>query len=141
RVVPLLGEEGLELHDLGKRGGAHARVSRLKPRLGSTAEAAMPRRFTGKRRAASSLATLTPSPPLRCSGRRRPCLAVLSPRGALAFSVCPSPPARAARAGRSWRSSAGSARGRQCARSATARRAWWGAAARRELLPGAAAPG
>src|SRR4029077_14260182 len=116
RVVPLLGEEGDEVGDLGKRGGAHARGSRLKPRLGSTAEAAMPRPFTGKRRAASSLATLTPSPPLRYSGRRRPCLAVLSPRGAPAFSACPSPPARAARAGRNWRSSGGKGPGRGGAR-------------------------
>src|SRR5204862_2937736 len=63
RVVALLFEERDEVRDLVRRSHGRALESRLKPRLGSTAEAATPRPFTGKRRAASTLATLTPSPP------------------------------------------------------------------------------
>src|SRR3989454_12499479 len=65
RVVALLFQERDEVRDLERRGHGRALESRLKPRLGRTAEAATPRPFTGKRRAASSLAILTPSPPLR----------------------------------------------------------------------------
>src|SRR6266550_6591292 len=137
RVVALLFQERDEVRNLGRRG--HGRA--LESRLGRTAEAATPRPFTGKRRAASSLAILTPSPPPRFPGRRYPCPAVLFRPGAPSFSACRAGPAPAGRAARSSRSSAGSARDRRCARSGTARRASWWAGARWGRRLRAAAPG
>src|SRR2546426_4422932 len=48
------------------------------------------RPFTGKRRAASSLAILTPSPPLRLPARRCRCRGGLAAPAAPASSACPS---------------------------------------------------
>src|SRR2546426_7082588 len=139
RVVALLFQERDEVRDLERRGHGRALESRLKPRLGRTAEAATPRPFTGKRRAASSLAILTPSPPLRLPARRCRCRGGLAAPAAPASSACPSAAAPAGRAARSSRSSAGSARDRRCARSGTARRAsWWAGARRGRRLPAAA---
>src|SRR2546426_8456170 len=103
RVVALLFQEGHEIGNLERRGHGRALESRLKPRLGRTAEAATPRPFTGKRRAASSLAILTPSPPLPLPARRCRCRGGLAAPAAPAFSACPSPAAPAGRAARSSR--------------------------------------